>query len=129
MNILYIDTIAEKSTVELFHNKRSIAKIGWISGRCLGADLLPKIDQLLEQCNIMMNDLDAIIVNPGPGSFTGSRIGVVTANTIAWSLNIPSIASDNPQKSMEQLTSIKKYTTPVAVVYDRPASVTLKKEG
>lgn len=53
------------------------------------SDLLPKIQETLEKNKIRLTDLTGILVSRGPGSFTGIRIGVTTANTLAWSLNIP----------------------------------------
>ena len=124
MNILYINTASEISIVEIYQDNVLLGNLSWASDRNLGADLLPKIDRLLNLHDIKIDDLSAILVNPGPGSFTGSRIGVVTATTLAWSLDVPVLASENPQKSMKELIPKNKYSKPVAVVYDRPASVT-----
>lgn len=52
---------------------------------------MPAIDSLLKECDIVPQDLDKIIVATGPGSYTGVRIGVSIAKTLAWSLNIPII--------------------------------------
>lgn len=41
--------------------------------------LLPKIDQLLRENKLKINDIDVISVGIGPGSFTGSRVAIVTA--------------------------------------------------
>lgn len=58
----------------------------WDAGRELSKDLLRHIDILIE------NDWDqitSIVVFRGPGSFTSLRIGVTTANTIAYAQDIP----------------------------------------
>lgn len=52
-------------------------------------DLLIAIDGILKQEKKTLKDLKAILVNQGPGSFTGVRVGVTVANTLAWTLNIP----------------------------------------
>ncbi|MGO4890507.1 tRNA (adenosine(37)-N6)-threonylcarbamoyltransferase complex dimerization subunit type 1 TsaB [Anaerobacillus sp. MEB173] len=51
--------------------------------------LMPAISDLLEEVNIKPKELDKIIVAKGPGSYTGVRIGVTTAKSLAWSLQIP----------------------------------------
>ena len=47
------------------------------------------VDKLLTQNRLTLKDLNAIEVNPGPGSFTGIRVGVSIANTLAQTLGIP----------------------------------------
>lgn len=68
---------------------------------CLGGDcvawpaqgnaefVLEKIDGLLKKHHLTMDQISAIKVNPGPGSFTGTRVGVAVANALAWSLHKP----------------------------------------
>ncbi len=51
--------------------------------------LLPFIDETLKKQGKEITDVKEIEVNTGPGSFTGIRVGVAVAQTIAWSLNIP----------------------------------------
>ncbi len=51
--------------------------------------LLPAVDEMLSETGWKKSDLDLIIVGLGPGSFTGIRIGVVTARTLAQALNLP----------------------------------------
>lgn len=50
---------------------------------------MPAVEMLMKECGIAPADLDKIVVANGPGSYTGVRIGVTIAKTMAWSLNIP----------------------------------------
>ena len=50
------------------------------------------ITQVLDQGNVSKNDLNAIAVSKGPGSYTGLRIGVSTAKGLCYALDIPLIA-------------------------------------
>lgn len=51
--------------------------------------LMPAISQLMKEVDMEPGDLERVIVAHGPGSYTGVRIGVATAKTLAWTLNIP----------------------------------------
>lgn len=53
--------------------------------------LMPMISQLLDEVEVEPSELKAITVARGPGSYTGVRIGVATAKSMAWALNIPLI--------------------------------------
>ena len=88
--LLKIDTtIAQKVTVELI-NKKSGKKDQLVQTQKLGSQvLLPLIVQILKKNRVNFSDLTAIEVNPGPGSFTGTRVGVSVANTLGFALSIP----------------------------------------
>ncbi len=51
--------------------------------------LLPSIDEMLSEAGWRKSDIDLLVVGIGPGSFTGIRIAVVTARTLAQALNLP----------------------------------------
>ncbi|PFG02790.1 tRNA (adenosine(37)-N6)-threonylcarbamoyltransferase complex dimerization subunit type 1 TsaB [Bacillus sp. es.036] len=51
--------------------------------------LMPAIEQLLEEVQVKPADLDRIVVAKGPGSYTGLRIGISIAKTLAWTLSKP----------------------------------------
>lgn len=51
--------------------------------------VLPLLEKLLKEHKLRLEDLTAIEVNPGPGSFTGIRVGLSIANTLGFLLKIP----------------------------------------
>ncbi|MCG8577561.1 MAG: tRNA (adenosine(37)-N6)-threonylcarbamoyltransferase complex dimerization subunit type 1 TsaB [Flavobacteriales bacterium] len=53
------------------------------------------IQELFNQLEYTLNDLDAIAVSSGPGSYTGLRIGTSSAKGLCYGLNIPLIAIDS----------------------------------
>ena len=62
------------------------------------------ITQVLTQGNISKNDLEAIAVSKGPGSYTGLRIGVSTAKGLCYALDIPLIAISTLSSLARQVT-------------------------
>lgn len=67
-----------------------IAKDIWEAGRSLAKDLLSHIETLVSVSGSWPEVL-GIVVFRGPGSFTSLRIGITTANTIAYANSIPVI--------------------------------------
>lgn len=87
---LKIDTIKMLAT-EVILEDGSIGKIKKLtSTQTKGSQvLLPMIIKILKLANRSFEDLTAIEVNPGPGSFTGTRVGVAVANTLGFALDLP----------------------------------------
>lgn len=46
------------------------------------------IEKILKRNNIKPEDLDEVLVNTGPGSFTGTRVGVAIANALGFGIDI-----------------------------------------
>ncbi|WP_399208206.1 tRNA (adenosine(37)-N6)-threonylcarbamoyltransferase complex dimerization subunit type 1 TsaB [Sutcliffiella rhizosphaerae] len=66
---------------------------------------MPAIEQLMKDCDVKPSELDRIVVGKGPGSYTGVRIGVTLAKTLAWSLNKPLVGVS----SLELLAANGRY--------------------
>lgn len=58
---------------------------------------MPAIEELLKKADIKPNEIDAIAVAKGPGSYTGVRIGVTIGKTLAWTLKIPIVSVSSLQ--------------------------------
>lgn len=54
-----------------------------------GRELQPRIAEVFDECDAQAADLGAIAVSAGPGSYTGVRIGIACAKTMAWALGVP----------------------------------------
>ncbi|WP_155593745.1 tRNA (adenosine(37)-N6)-threonylcarbamoyltransferase complex dimerization subunit type 1 TsaB [Lysinibacillus cavernae] len=61
------------------------------------AGAMPAIEEILARVGLKPNDLDAIAVSEGPGSYTGVRIGVTLAKTLAWTLQKPLVGVSSLQ--------------------------------
>ncbi|MDN4494996.1 tRNA (adenosine(37)-N6)-threonylcarbamoyltransferase complex dimerization subunit type 1 TsaB [Ureibacillus aquaedulcis] len=59
--------------------------------------VMPTIEELFRKANLNPADLDAIAVSEGPGSYTGLRIGVTIAKTLAWTLKKPLVGVSSLQ--------------------------------
>lgn len=55
-------------------------------------DLMPECQTLCNQLNVTPQDIDALVVSAGPGSYTGLRVGMMTAKAMAYALNRPLIS-------------------------------------
>ena len=88
MRVLYIDTSSDYLYSGIVIDDKLVSSIKKKYEKDLSKEALPKIIELFDESNITPKDLDKIIVVNGPGSFTGIRIGITIAKTIAWALNI-----------------------------------------
>jgi tRNA threonylcarbamoyladenosine biosynthesis protein TsaB len=61
----------------------------WLSGREQTTQLLPNVQHLMSLVGVRTRDLTGVAVATGPGSFSGVRIGLSTAKSLAYSLEIP----------------------------------------
>ena len=86
--ILAVDTSTEACSVALQIGDKTIAKFV-DEPRSHSRLLMPMVQQVLAEAQIKVNQLDAIGVSIGPGSFTGLRIGFAAVQGMAFGADIP----------------------------------------
>jgi tRNA threonylcarbamoyl adenosine modification protein YeaZ len=82
---LFIDTSDRENIVVGIDKKRFKTKAREEKSQ----KLLPFIVEVLKKEKKDFKDISEIEVNPGPGSFTGLRVGVSVANALGWALDVP----------------------------------------
>ena len=89
MNLL-IETSTDLLILALFTKEGEIvSEKTCLHGNNLSKTLLPSIDALLVERGLRPKDLTGIACGIGPGSYTGMRVGVAVAKSLAFSLQIP----------------------------------------
>lgn len=136
--ILIIDTTPlESFSVALATSRGLLAARKTVPGYFLQSEqLLPTIINLLKNKKLKLESLIGVSVVSGPGGFTALRIGVVTANTLAYALKIPVVSFlakdflDYKQLASQSAKKIKanpKYKI-VRPLYGQPPNITKSKK-
>ncbi|MCP4401764.1 MAG: tRNA (adenosine(37)-N6)-threonylcarbamoyltransferase complex dimerization subunit type 1 TsaB [bacterium] len=89
MYILGIDTSTMTGSIAIICDDRPIAEYSVHTKTTHAERLLTSIDLVLQAASLTIQELDGIAVVSGPGSFTGLRIGITTAKSIAYSIRKP----------------------------------------
>lgn len=92
MNILAIESSGSVASIAVVSQEKLIGEYTTNLKITHSQTLLPMLDQLLKTLDMDLEDIDAIAVSNGPGSFTGLRIGSATAKGLGLALNKPIIA-------------------------------------
>jgi tRNA threonylcarbamoyladenosine biosynthesis protein TsaB len=87
--LLALDTATPHVTVALHDGERVVAEYASAESMKHGEMLAPGIADVLAQVGAASRDITSIAVGVGPGPFTGLRVGLVTARTMALALDIP----------------------------------------
>lgn len=93
--ILSLETATSVCSIAVHENGSKVGIIELIQENIHGQKLVPLIDTLLRHVGISIDDIEAVAVSSGPGSFTGLRIGVATAKGLAFAKDIPLIGVDS----------------------------------
>ena len=116
MIFLTFDTSLDKTYLTLFNNENPLETqiIETHDDKYHSAYLIQNLVTLLKKHNLTMQNVDAIGVNIGPGSFTGIRACLTIARVVAQQLEIPLVGVS----SMEILAQINSEKVPTIVVMD-----------
>ena len=102
--ILNIETATKNCSVALANEGKTIlCKEIAEEGYSHAERLHVFIEEIIKEAGISLNDLSAIAVSQGPGSYTGLRIGVSAAKGLCFALGIPLIAVDTLQVLASQV--------------------------
>ncbi len=88
MITLLIDTHGNEIDLRLYKEQKLIDFIIKGENQNHSEITMPTLKELLQRNSLTPNDINKIIVVNGPGSFTGERLGVTIAKTMAYALNI-----------------------------------------
>ncbi len=91
MKLLAIETATPGSSVAVVEDRRTLAAASRIDRMGHASFLVPAIDFCFDQVGWSPIDLDAVVVDVGPGLYTGIRVGLATAQGLAAAFGIPII--------------------------------------
>lgn len=130
MNILIFRTDNPTAEIGLYDDQNKIDYITWEAHRQLAETIHIKSKQLLEDNKLNWIDIEGLICYEGPGSFTGLRIGMSVANSLAMSNNVPIVATsgDDWIAKGTQLLMSGKGQKAVTPEYGQPANVTQQRK-
>lgn len=89
MKILAFETSAKAASVALMENGKLLGESYQNTGLTHSQTLMVMAEDLLKTAGLTAQDVEAVAVAAGPGSFTGVRIGVAAAKGFAWGAQLP----------------------------------------
>ena len=112
-----------------------IDKKAWGALENQSEELLPAIEAMLKKHQVELEDLKLIIVCKGPGSFTGTRIGISVANALSSSLKVPAVGVkagklniEEIAKKGQELSKKGRKSTLVNPYYSKKPNITSNKQ-
>jgi tRNA threonylcarbamoyladenosine biosynthesis protein TsaB len=101
--LLAVETSGLSGSLALYESGRLVAeRLLESEGRRHAQTLVSESGQLLSSQGLTPGDLSAVAVSVGPGSFTGLRVGLVFAKTLAWLRGIPLLSVNTLQAMAQQ---------------------------
>lgn len=97
MKILSIDTASNICGVSILENKDVLCTLDADTSRTHSENLMPMIEKAFNQTNLSLNNIELIVCDKGPGSFTGIRIGIATTKAFCDSKKINCIGISSLQ--------------------------------
>ena len=111
MIVLGIESATESVGVALAASDGVLASVEVARGRRHAESIVPCVQFVCERADIELSEVGAIAVDVGPGLFTGMRVGIATAKSLAMALNIPMV----PMTSLEVLAAAEATTDDIIV--------------
>ena len=112
MLILAFETSAKAASVALTENGKLLGEGYQNTGLTHSQTLMVMAEDVLKQCGKTAQEVEAVAVAEGPGSFTGVRIGVAAAKGFAWGKEIPCYGISTLEAMAESLGVFEGYVCP-----------------
>ena len=113
MLILAFETSAKAGSVALMQDGKLLGESYQNTGLTHSQTLLSMAENLLSSCGYTLQQVAAVAVAAGPGSFTGIRIGVAAAKGFAWGLELPCCGVSTLEAMAENFGAFDGYIVPV----------------
>lgn len=113
MLILAFETSAKAGSAALLQDGRLLGESYQNTGLTHSQTLLSMAENLLISCGYTPQQVEAVAVAAGPGSFTGIRIGVAAAKGFAWGLELPCCGVSTLEAMAENFGVFDGYIVPV----------------
>ncbi len=127
MKILAIDTSGPVCSAAVALDGRIAAEIKLDMGRTHSTQIMPAIDAVLSMSDTSLGDLDYLAVTVGPGSFTGLRIGIATAQGLAVATGLKVVALSSLAVMAEAYRSLDQAVLPMIDARNKRAFIGLWK--
>lgn len=101
LKYLFIDSATTNLVVAIINDGKLVYIYNNNDGHDTSSKMMPVLAEAFEKANLKPQDIDKIFAVNGPGSFTGIRVGLTVAKTMAYALNIPVV----PISSLEVMAS------------------------
>lgn len=144
--VLAIETSTPASSVALAEGREIVSSASRVDRRGHSSFLVPAIDFCFDQVGWRPDDLDAVIVDVGPGLYTGIRVGIATAQGLAAAVGVPlltavsldaiALGAATGRRHIWALVDVRRgelavasyHPVPGGVVKDAPAEVVTPEE-
>lgn len=113
MRILAFETSAKAASVALLEDDRLLGESYQNTGLTHSQTLMSMAEDLIKSCDYTPQDIEAVAVAAGPGSFTGVRIGVAAAKGFAWGRELPCYGVSTLEAMALNLGVYQGYILPV----------------
>ena len=113
MRILAFETSAKAGSVALLDGDKLLAESYQNTGLTHSQTLMTMAQDMLKNCGLTAQDVQAVAVAAGPGSFTGVRIGVAAAKGFAWGAEKPCYGVSTLEAMALTLGVAQGYVLPV----------------
>ncbi|MFY0601197.1 MAG: tRNA (adenosine(37)-N6)-threonylcarbamoyltransferase complex dimerization subunit type 1 TsaB [Cyclobacteriaceae bacterium] len=116
--ILAIDTSTKVCSIALHQDGVEIGHQAYHLQKSHSSLLPIIVKQLMENVEMQMNQIEAVAISAGPGSYTGLRIGTSTAKGLCYGLGVPLLSFDSLDSMYESVKDTVSNTTLICPMID-----------